>query len=178
MLKKFCQEFNGGLKCKFVKNKAEEGFEEVISRFEIELDTLDHVERFERDVNKLCLKGKKWKKKVIYQSKEVGTDEKLKKMLRIWWWNFMRTIDRKIIKKLGEEVNISSERRIDIKETVFNFTGKQIPDEMISGLKHGSNYVMHTKMRESEAMKKFEKEMWTYLIGYRKFIQRGHNGPV
>ena len=173
MLKKFCQEFNGGLKCKFVRNKAEEGFEEVISRFEVELDTLDHVERFERDVNKLCLKGTKWKKKVIYQSREVGTDEKLKMMLRIWWWNFMRTIDRKIIKKLGEEVNTTSQKRIAIKETVFNFTGKQIPDEMMSGLKHGSNYVMHTKMRESEARKKFEEEMWTYLIGYRKFIQRG-----
>ena len=85
----------------------------------------------------------------------------------------MRKIDRKILNKLAAEISNSSNKRTNIKETVFNFTGRLIPEELQSGLSLGSSYVMHTKMSENEARKKMEEELWSYLKGYRKFIQNG-----
>ena len=109
---RFCQEVKGGVTWKFIKNEAKEGFGEFMNKFEIELNLLDHVEKFEHDVNNLRLKGSKWRKRVVYKDIEMNTEEMLRKLLRNWWWKFMRKIDRNILNKLAAEISIRRTREL------------------------------------------------------------------
>ena len=93
-------------------------------------------------------------------------------MLEEWLKMYLRRIDNVLIKKISAEVKNSSVRRTQIVETVFNFTGTELPKKLMNSLKVGSNFVVHTCMSESQARLKMEAELLSYLDKYRKYVER------
>ena len=75
----------------------------------------------------------------------------------------MRKVDEMIVMKVGKEVTRTSKVRRDITETVFNFSRKDVPTEILNKLSFGSNYVSHTRTSEDESRTKLETELLTYL---------------
>ena len=89
-------------------------------------------------VTELRLTGWIGKRTVNYLGEKITSGE-------VWHNQFIRAIDIMILKKVPEAVNFSSESRIGIRETVYNFTGTEVSEEVMKGLNLGSNYVVHNK---------------------------------
>ena len=96
-------------------------------------------------VTELRLTGWIGKRTVNYLGENITSGEVLRNLLGKWYNQFMRAIDIMILKKVPEAVNSSSESRIGIRETVYNFTGTEVSEEVMKGLNLGSNYVVHNK---------------------------------
>ena len=123
-------------------------------------------------VTELQLTGRIGKRTVNYLGEKITSGEVLRDLLRKWHNQFMKVIDIMILKKVSEAVISSSESRIGISKTVYNFTGTEVAEEEMKGLNLGSNYVVHTKMAETEARKKLNEELLLYLRKYRRFIEK------
>ena len=167
-----CKEFQGGECSKFKENEAPEGFISVAEDFCKIVEDLNHVQKFETMMTELRLTGRIGKRTVNYLGERITSGEALRNLLRKWHSQFMKAIDIMILKKVSEAVKSSSESRIGIRETVYNFTGTEVAEEVMKGLNLGSNYVVHTKMSEAEARKKLNEELLLYLRKNRRFIEK------
>ena len=132
---------------------------------------MDHFKKFETMIGGLELKGRNWKKVVEYEGRQMDQGAMLIVVLREWLWRFMRKVDSEIVNKIASAMKVSAVKRTEIVNTVHNFTNKNIPKNILDVLKLGSNYVVHTKMNESDARVKMEGELLSYLVRYRRYIQ-------
>ena len=171
-LAKMSKEFLGVEKIKFVRNNAEDKVDEFSKIFDKEVEELNHEKRFNRMKTELSFSGRIWRGAKIYKGRSINKEEMVTEILDEWRTVFLRRIDEMIVMKVGKEVARTSKVRREIKETVFNFSGKDVPAEILTKLSFGSNYVIHTRTNETEARTKMETELLTYLRKYRKFILR------
>ena len=84
----------------------------------------------------------------------------------------MSELDKEILKKVSEAVLKTSEERMNITETVYNFTGQEVSEEVLKGLRVGSNFVIHKTRGRNDATKKLNEEIFDYLKKYRSVIER------
>ena len=171
-LAKMSKEFLGGEKIKFVRNKAEDKVDEFSKTFDKEVEELNHETRFNRMKTELSFSGRIWRGTKVYKGRSISKEEMVTEILDEWRTVFLRRIDEMIVMKVGKEVTRTSKLRCEINETVFNFSGKDVPNEILNKLSFGSNYVIHTRTNETEARTKMETELLSYLRKYRKFILR------
>ena len=169
---RFCKEFIGGEDIKFKNNTVPEGFGMIADRIDAENQQFDHVSKYEELLSGLNMTGRMWGKRVNYRGETISKKEIVARILNEWWKMFMRKIDSILIQKISEQIIVASDKRQAIKETVFNFTSEKIPEQIMRGLSLGSNFVTHTKMSEQDAKNKYEQELLSFLMHYRRTIER------
>ena len=172
VLTSFNDEFKGVKSLKFVKNQPPEGFGRVAEEFGHRISELDHIEKFETLLAQNKITGRFGRRKVNHDGTTMTSSDLLNILIRKWFQNFMKVVDLKIIQKVSEAVKNSSEKRRDIENTVYNFTGKELPAGVLKSLNLGSNFVLHTKMDRSEASKKLSLDLMMYLRKYRTYIEK------
>ena len=141
VLTSFNDEFKGVKSLKFVKNKPPEGFGSVAEEFGHRISELDHIEKFETLLAQNKITGRFGRRKVNHEGTTMTSSDLLNVLIRKWFQNFMKVVDLKIIQKVSEAVKNSSEKRRDIENTVYNFTGKELPAGVLKSLNLGSNFV-------------------------------------
>ena len=140
--------------------------------FEEKLEKINHFKHFEDMVSGLEMKGRVWKKYMDFKEKKSSLGSILIGVLREWLWRFLRKVDAEIINKIALAVKQSATSRTELLDTVHNFSGKSVPNKVIESLKLGSNFVVHTKMNEIDARRKMESELLSFLMKYRRYIER------
>ena len=148
------------------------GFGRVAEEFGHKIRDLDHVEKFKSLLAQNKVTGKFGCRKVNHDGITMTSSDLLNILKSKWFQNFMKAVDLKIIQKVSEAVKNSSEKRRDIENTVYNFTGKELPAGVLKSLNLGSNFVLHTKLDTSEASKKLNQELMMYLRKYRTYIEK------
>ena len=113
-----------------------------------------------------------WKRTSEYEKTMMDFGSMLIRVLKEWLWRFLRRIDSEIVNKIAVAIKETARERTEIFDTVHDFSGKTIPSNIIQNLKLGSNFVVHTKMKESEARSKMEGELLSYLLKYRRYIEK------
>ena len=170
----YTREFSGGKSLKFIKHQIPEGFGSVIGEFEEEANVVDFQSKFERILEGMDLEAARWGNTVLVDHEEVNMRVYFKIVMREWKQKFLEALDEHLENKVAEGVLQSSKNRCLIKSTVFNFSGVKVGDDITEALNKGSNYVMHSVGTDQiEARQKFESELFHYLKGYRKYIEKG-----
>jgi hypothetical protein len=85
------------------------------------------MEKFETLLAQNKVTGRFGRRKVNHDGTTMTSSDLLDILERKWFQNFMKVLDLKIIQKVSEAVKNSSEKRSDIENTVYNFTGKDLP---------------------------------------------------
>ena len=177
-MEQISNEFKGVKSWKFKNNTAPDGFGTVADEFGQKIEELDYIKRFETMLSEMKLQGRIGKRRIEKQGADKMTSgELLKIMLREWQKKFLIVIDSIILSKVKEEVISSSMKRINIKSTVYNFTGKSVSEEIMRSLKFGANFVAHTKMSRDDARQKLNQELLMYLKRYRSVIEKESEIP-
>ena len=162
----------GGQEIKFTRNIAPEGFGAICDGLGRDFENLDHHAKFKEMISQLDLSGRIWRKKIVFKGRNIEQKVVMIEMLEEWLKMYLRRVDNVLIKKISAEVKNSSVLRTQIVETVFNFTGIELPKQLMNSLNVGSNFVVHTCMSESQARLKMEAELLSYLEKYRKYVER------
>ena len=170
VLRVYEREFVDGLKLKFVHHEVIEGQARVIEDFEHEAKVVNYRHKFQSIVNEADTSDTKWNKC------EVGGENCAQRFMELmdqWFIKFLREMDNWIEEKVSKAVLKTSKARCEIKSTVYNFSSKTIDDKLLETLNLGGNYILHNDdMDEDEALTKLEKELFNYVISYRKYIQK------
>ena len=86
---------------------------------------------------------------------------------------FLERLDIWIEEQVAKAVLTFSKSKCEIKSTVYNFALNTIDDKLSESLNLGGNYILHNDdLDEEEARARLEKELFNYIISYRKFIQK------
>ena len=159
---------------KFVKHQIPEGFGSVIQEFEEEAKKADHQLELEKIIDRANINTPRWENKISVEQTEITLSEHFENVMREWKKQFLEAVDEHLENKVAEAILHSSKIRCSIKSTVLNFAGVKVSDDVIEALNKGGNFVLHsTKVGEDEAREKFERELLTYVQGYRKYIENG-----
>ena len=170
----YTREFSGGKDLKFISHQIPEGFGSVIGEFEEEARAVDFQHKFERILEGMDLGAPRWGNKILVDQEESNLRDYFEIVMREWKHKFLEALDEHLEKKVAEAVLQSSKNRCLIKSTVFNFSGEKVGEDIIEALNKGSNYVMHSVgTDEIDARQKFESELFHYVKGYRKYIEKG-----
>ena len=164
------REFVDGLKLKFVHHEVVDGQAEIIEDFEREAKVIDYKAKFQSIVNEANISDTKWSKR---ENGGNSWAQWFMELMDQWFISFLEKLDIWIEEKVAKTVLKTSKNRCEIKSTVYNFSSKTIDDKLSSTLNLGGNYILHNDdMDEEEARNKLEKELFNYVISYRKFIQK------
>ena len=166
------EEFKGGEKLKFVRNEAEKDVDKMSKDFFEQMEEMDHLRKFEMMMKDIRCDGRKWKGCKLLRGEMLEKKTIAIILLEEWHREFLRKLDKVIINKVSDEIKKLSDSRTRISETVFNFSTKDVPAEVMKKLNLGSNYAMHTKRNEDEARSKLNNELLAYLRKYRQYIER------
>ena len=157
------EEFKGGEKLKFVRNEAEKDVDKMSKDLFEQMEKMDHIRKFEMMMKDIRCDGRKWKGCKMLRGEMLEKKTIAVILLEEWHREFLRKLDEVIINKVSDEIKKLSDSRTRISETVFNFSTKDVPAEVMKKLNLGSNYAMHTKRNEDEARSKLNNELLAHL---------------
>ena len=175
MIPVFTAEFSGNKTWKFVRNIGPDKFEEDAAEFGLKVEEMNYEAKFKNIVSANKMYGRAGNRKVNYQGKTWRSSELLVEIAEKWFRKFLCELDKEILKRVSEAVLKNSEERMNITETVYNFTGQEVSEEVLKGLRVGSNFVIHKTRGRNEATKKLNDEIFDYLKKYRSVIERKPN---
>lgn len=168
----FKAEFNGSKSWKFVNNEAPHKFEEETAEFGSKVAELNYESKFKKIVSENRILARAGKRMINFQGRIWRSSDLLETLAENWFRIFLRELDKMILKAVSVAVLRSSEERMHINETVYNFSGKEVNEEVLKGLSVGSNFVLHTSRGRNDATKKLNEEILDYLKKYRSVIER------
>ena len=172
MITWFTAEFRGSKAWKFTNNNAPNEFEEEAADFGMKITELNYEAKFKEIILENKMFGRAATRMINYQGGVIKSNELLDILAEKWFREFLKGLDKRILRAVSAAVLKSSEDRINITETVYNFTEQEVSEEVLKGLRVGSNFVLHTTRGRNEASKKLNMEIFNYLTKYRSVIER------
>ena len=131
------REFKGGDKIKFVRNKVEEDLSKISATFHEQMNEMDHFGKFRAMLSEMKCDGRKWKGLRMFRGQMVEKKTIVTELLSEWCEAFLRKLDETIVTKVSNEIKKMSVARTEISETVFNFSDKEVPAEIMKKLSLG-----------------------------------------
>ena len=176
VLPRLSYEFLSGDMLEYKDNKLVEGQENLVEDFVRMQKSVNFKVKFTDIISDKVseIKGdKRWlKQRLVVGDVEVGHLDACKMLLDRWIIAFLKMLDDIIKKNVLKAVKNTSKERCCIKDTVFNFSGREISEEIMNVLQFGSSCVVNKLGNSTMAREKLEKELMEYLVLYRQYIER------
>ena len=155
-----------------MKNLAPDKFVEEAVEFSKQMEEQNYEDKFKKIKTENRIRGRLGNRMIIFKGDSKKSSEVFEILVDEWYNKFLSKLDKLILKTVSEAVKKTSTKRTEIIETVYNFTGQEISEEILGGLKVGANFVLHKSRSRNEASKKLNEEILEYLKKYRSVIEK------